>query len=76
MLCLKILLSKFTTVLKGNDINMDLEKWGSRGKKELIQILSVGHLRYDRSKQNVKQEKFTEKCKMFFSLIAMIIIIL
>ena len=36
---------------------MNLEKWGGRGKKELIQIPSVGHLKYDRFKQNIKQEK-------------------
>ena len=36
---------------------MNLEKWGGRGKKKLIQIPSVGHLEYDRFKQNVKQKK-------------------
>ena len=30
-------------------------------KKELIQIPSVGHLKYDRFKQNVKQINFIEK---------------
>ena len=39
---------------------MHLEKWGGRGKKELIQIPSVGHLKYDRSKQNVKQGNIIE----------------
>ena len=29
-------------------------------KKELIQIPSVGHLKYDRFKQNVKQDNFIE----------------
>ena len=40
---------------------MNLEKWGGGGNKELIQIPSVGHLKYDRFKQNVKQHNFIEK---------------
>ena len=40
---------------------MNLEKWGGRGKKELIHIPSVGHLKYDRFKQNVKQDNFIEQ---------------
>ena len=40
---------------------MNLEKWGGCGKKELIQIPSVGHLKYDRFKQNVKQDYFIEQ---------------
>ena len=57
---LKYLLSKFSCFVKNNDINMHLEKWGGRGKKELIQIPSVGHLKYDRFKQNIKQDNFVE----------------
>ena len=34
---------------------------GWSGKKELIQIPSVGYLKYDRFKQNVKQNNFIEK---------------
>ena len=30
-------------------------------KKELIQIPSVGHLKYDRFKQNIKQNNFKEQ---------------
>ena len=30
-------------------------------KKELIQIPSVGHLKYDRFKQNIKQDIFIEQ---------------
>ena len=41
-------------------MNMNLEKWGGCGKKELIQIPSVKHLKYDRFKQNVKQDNFIE----------------
>ena len=44
---LKNILSKVSCVLKDDDINMHLEKWGGRGKKELIQIPSVGHLKYE-----------------------------
>ena len=40
---------------------MNLEKQGGRGNKELIQISSVGHLKYDRFKQNIKRKKFTEQ---------------
>ena len=40
---------------------MNLEKWGGRGKKELIQIPSVGHLKYDMFKYNVKQDNFIEQ---------------
>ena len=39
---------------------MNLEKWGGREKKESIQIPSVGHLKYDRFKQNGKQDNFIE----------------
>ena len=39
---------------------MNLEKWGGRWKKELIEIPSVGHLKYDRFKQNIKQDNFIE----------------
>ena len=39
---------------------MNLEKWGGCGKKELIQIPSVGHLKYDKFKQNVKHDNFIE----------------
>ena len=39
---------------------MNLEKWDGLGKKEFIQIPFVGHLKYDRFKQNVKQDNFIE----------------
>ena len=55
------MLSEVCCVLTDNNISMDLEKWGGRGKKELIQIPSVGHLKYDRFKQNVKQNDFIEQ---------------
>ena len=50
---LKNLLSEVSCVLTDNKIDVNLEKWGGRGKK-LIQIPSVGYLKYDRFKQNVK----------------------
>ena len=40
---------------------MNLEKWGGHRKKELIQIPSVGHLKYDRFKHNVKQDNVIEQ---------------
>ena len=58
---LKNLLSEVSCVLTDNNITLHLEKWGGRGNKELIQIPSVGHLKYDRFKQNVKQDNFIEQ---------------
>ena len=49
---LKNLLSEVSCVLIDYNMNMNWERWGGRGKKELIQIPSVGHLKYDRFKQN------------------------
>ena len=57
---LKNLLSEVSCVLIDNNINMNLEKWDGLGKKEFIQIPFVGHLKYDRFKQNVKQDNFIE----------------
>ena len=54
------MLSKVRCVLTDNNINMNLEKWGGHGKKELIQIPFVGHLKYDRFKQNIKPDYFSE----------------
>ena len=47
---LKNLTSEVSCVLIDNNIGMSLENFGGRGKKELIQIPSVGHLKYDRFK--------------------------
>ena len=58
---LQNLVSEVCCVLKDNNIIVNLEKWVGRGNKELIQILSVGHLKYDEFKQNVKQDNFIEK---------------
>ena len=55
---LKNLLSEVSYALIDNNININLEKFDGRGKKELIQITSVEHLKYDRFKQNVKQDIF------------------
>ena len=40
---------------------MNLEKRGGRGKKVFIQIPSIGHLKYNRFKQNDKQDNFMEQ---------------
>ena len=58
---LKDLLSEVSCVLTDNNISLNLEKWGGRGNKELIQIPPVGHLKYDRFKQTVKQDNFIEQ---------------
>ena len=55
------MLSEVSCVLTDNNISMNLEKWGGRGEKELIQIPSVGQLKYNRYKQNVKQDGLIEK---------------
>ena len=57
---LKILLSEVSCILIDNNISMNLEKWGGRGKV-LIQIPSVGHLKQDRFKQNIKQNNLIEQ---------------
>ena len=54
------MLSEVSCVLTDNNISMNLEKWGGRRKRELIQIPSVRHLKYDRFKQNLKQNNFIE----------------
>ena len=58
---LKNLLSEVNYVLIDNNMNINLEKWGGRGRTELIQFPSIGHLKYDRIKQNVKQNNFIEQ---------------
>ena len=58
---LKNLLSEVSCVLTYNNININLEKRSGRGKKELIQIPSIRHLKYDRFKQNVTQYNFIEQ---------------
>ena len=63
---LKNLLPEVNCVLTDNNISMNLEKWGGRGKKELIQIPSVGHLKYDRFKQNVKQDNKIKNLDIYF----------
>ena len=54
------MLSEVSCVLTDNNISMNLEKWGGRGKK-LIQIPSIGHFKYNMFKQNVKQDNFIEQ---------------
>ena len=39
---------------------MNVEKQDGHGSKELIQIPSFGHLKYDRFKHNIKQHNFIE----------------
>ena len=55
------MISEVCCVLIDYNINMNSEKWGGRGKKELIQILSVGHLTHDRFKYNIKQDNFIDQ---------------
>ena len=64
---LENLISEVNYVLTDNHISLNLEKWGSRGNKELIQIPPVGHLKYGRFKQNVKQNNFIKQTLKFLS---------
>ena len=48
VISLKNLLSEVSCVLTDNNTSLNLEKWSGRGNKELIQISSIGHLKYDR----------------------------
>ena len=47
---LKHVSSEVNCVLIDNNININLEKWGGRRKKELIRIISFGHLKYNKFK--------------------------
>ena len=51
-------MKEVTHVLEDNHISMNIESWGGREKKQIIQIPSSGHLRYDRFKQNLKCNNF------------------
>ena len=67
VILLNIFLSKVSCDLIDNNINMNLEKWGGRGEKELIQIPSVGHLKCDRFKQNIKPDNSIEQTLEYLS---------
>ena len=51
---IKNMMKELTCILEDNEIEMNIECWGGRGNRKLIKIPSSGHLRYDRSKQNLK----------------------
>ena len=55
---LKNILKEVTSVLEDNGIELNIDSWGGRGKKKIIKIPSSGHLRYDRFKQNLKDNNF------------------
>ena len=44
-----------------NGIELNIDSWGGRGKKKIIKIPSFGHLRYDRFKQNLKNNNFVSE---------------
>ena len=54
MIILKNLKNEIVSVIDNDDIKTDIECWNGCGNKELINALSVGYLRYDRFKQNIK----------------------
>ena len=55
---LKNILKEVTSVLEYNGIELNIDSWGGRGKKKIIKIPSSAHLRYDRFKQNLKDNNF------------------
>ena len=54
MITLKKLTNEIASVIENDDKKTDIECWNGCGNKELIKTLSVGHLRYDCFKQNIK----------------------
>ena len=61
MIKLKYILKENTYVLEDNGIELNIDSWGGRGKKEIINIPSSGHVRYDRLKQNLKNNNFVSE---------------
>ena len=56
MIKLKNILKEVTSVLEDNGIGLNIDSWGGRGKNKIIKIPSSGYLRYDRFKQNLKDD--------------------
>ena len=61
VISLKNLLSEVSCVLTDNNISLNLEKWGGRGNKELIQIPSIGHLNVTGSNRMFKKQFYRKK---------------
>ena len=55
---LKNILKEVTSVLEDNGIELNINSWDGCGRKKIINIPSSGHLRYDRFKQNLKDNNF------------------
>ena len=55
------MMKEVASVLEDDDIKLDIEYWGTRGKKILNKIPSVGHLRYECFKQNIKNTNFIDQ---------------
>ena len=54
-------MKEISFVLEENNLEINSEHWSECGSKFLVRIRSIGHLKYDRFKQNVKQYNFIEK---------------
>ena len=51
-------MKEVTCALEDNGVELNIDSWGDRGEKKIIKIPSSGHLRYDRFKQNLKDNYF------------------
>ena len=45
-------MKKISCVFNDNNIPINVDNWGDRGKQSLVRILSVGHLQYNIFKHN------------------------
>ena len=52
---------KNSCVFKNNSTQMNVDSWSGRDNKVLVAIPSVGHLRYDKFKQNYKSSNFVNR---------------
>ena len=55
---LKNIMKELTCVLEVNEIEMNIECWGSRINRKVIKTSSSDHLRYNRFRQNLKIDNF------------------
>ena len=45
-------MKEISYVFKDNNTQMNVESWSGRGNKVLVTIPHIGHLKYDKFKQN------------------------
>lgn len=54
-------MKEISFVLKENNLEINAEHWSECGSKFLVRIRSIGHLKYDRFKQNYKNTNFVNQ---------------